>query len=142
MESLARVGGYIIDTPRKQLHEHAVKFPEVAGSIATGVFIDLVRQRRHTTFPAAGQSKAARRDVETTTHPSLREINARTRSYRVSANHSDHVPTRKVAMAITGHKTESIYYLRYDIVSPQDMRNATEKMDKSFEGKESLGTEC
>ena len=31
-------------------------------------------------------------------------------------------------------------YLRYDIVSSQDMRNAAEKMEKCFEGKKSLGT--
>jgi hypothetical protein len=43
---------------------------------------------------------------------------------------------RKVAMAITGHKTESVY-LPYDIVSPQDMRNAAEKMEMFFEGKKS-----
>jgi hypothetical protein len=33
-----------------------------------------------------------------------------------------------------GHKTESVY-LRYDIVSSQDMRNAAEKMEKFLEGK-------
>jgi integrase len=47
---------------------------------------------------------------------------------------------RKVAMAITGHKTESVY-LRYDIVSSQCIRNAAEKMEKFFEDKTSLGTE-
>ena len=39
---------------------------------------------------------------------------------------------RKIAMSITGHKTESIYQ-RYDIVSQQDMSTAREKMNRFFD---------
>ena len=35
---------------------------------------------------------------------------------------------RKLAMEISGHKTESIYR-RYDIVSSRDLRNAATKME-------------
>jgi integrase len=40
---------------------------------------------------------------------------------------------RKVAMAISGHKTEAVYR-RYDIVSPQDLKIAATKMEHYFEG--------
>ena len=35
---------------------------------------------------------------------------------------------RKVAMAITGHKTEAVYR-RYDIVAPEDLKMARRKME-------------
>jgi len=38
---------------------------------------------------------------------------------------------RKVAMEISGHKTESVYR-RYDIVSSQDLRLAGGKLDAYF----------
>lgn len=40
---------------------------------------------------------------------------------------------RKIAMEISGHKTEAVYR-RYDIVSPQDIRLAAAKMENYFEG--------
>ncbi len=42
---------------------------------------------------------------------------------------------RRIAMSITGHKTESIYQ-RYDIVSQQDMSIAREKMNRFFESQQ------
>lgn len=42
---------------------------------------------------------------------------------------------RPIAMAITGHRSESVYS-RYDIVSPQDLTIATEKVQRYFEGQE------
>jgi integrase len=46
---------------------------------------------------------------------------------------------RRVAMAITGHRTESVY-LRYDIVNSQDIRNAAQKMEQFLDRQKSLGT--
>ena len=40
---------------------------------------------------------------------------------------------RKVAMAISGHKTEAVYR-RYDIVSPRDLKLAAAKMENYLEG--------
>ncbi len=40
---------------------------------------------------------------------------------------------RKVAMAISGHKTEAVYR-RYDIVSPQDLKIAAAKMEHYLHG--------
>ena len=40
---------------------------------------------------------------------------------------------RKMAMEISGHKTESVYR-RYDIVSQQDMKLAAAKMENYLEG--------
>jgi len=39
---------------------------------------------------------------------------------------------RKIAMSISGHKTEAVYR-RYDIVSPQDLKLAAAKMDAYME---------
>jgi hypothetical protein len=46
---------------------------------------------------------------------------------------------RKMAMEISGHKTESVYR-RYDIVSPQDMKLAAAKMENYLEGLKSRAT--
>lgn len=40
---------------------------------------------------------------------------------------------RKIAMEISGHRTESVYR-RYDIVSQQDIKMAAAKMENYFEG--------
>jgi integrase len=40
---------------------------------------------------------------------------------------------RKMAMEISGHKTESVYR-RYDIMSQQDMKLAANKMENYLEG--------
>jgi len=40
---------------------------------------------------------------------------------------------RKIATAISGHKTEAVYR-RYDIVSPQDLRIAAQRMNAYFDG--------
>ena len=46
---------------------------------------------------------------------------------------------RKMAMEISGHKTESVYR-RYDIVSQQDMKLAAAKMENYLEGLKSQPT--
>jgi hypothetical protein len=46
---------------------------------------------------------------------------------------------RKMAMEISGHKTESVYR-RYDIVSQQDMKLAAAKMENYLKGLKSRAT--
>jgi len=46
---------------------------------------------------------------------------------------------RKMAMEISGHKTESVYR-RYDIVSQQDMKLGAAKLEKYLEGLKSQAT--
>jgi hypothetical protein len=46
---------------------------------------------------------------------------------------------RKMAMEISGHKTEPVYR-RYDIVSPQNMKPAAAKMENNLEGLKSRAT--